>query len=726
MRITRSPLFKLKQASKKSLFMTATSIFTLASLLISNAALQPAKLANAAATPESCFQFDSATGTILNYYNNEDNDMLNPSCPKDVEIPGTIGGIGVAVIGDAAFNSKQLSAVTIPGSVISIKDWAFGDNQLTELTIPSSVQAIGKGAFTTNKLSTVAISSPLTSIEDYTFQSNNLIDFSIPSTVTSIGFAAFANNSLASLQLPPSLTAIGGSAFSSNKITALIVPDSVAVVGNSSFSHNQISSLHIGSTVNEIGINAFMDNHLATLYIPNSVTSIGIGAFSENYLSTLTLSSSLTVINESTFSANRLTAVAIPASVTTIDPFAFSLQNPDGRDMLNDSQSSTYIQSSDPSVVQAAYDSIWYAQLYTSNPSNPNNLQSAMDHENWWRGGDGNANGKNDSLGGHIINPAAITQKFVSSSGVDLRPAVHRSGFLADGTGFADYSVKSGPVIPALEYLPDYSGFTAESIAAQQVAFEVYLRIGQSQSFTPPTIPGYVTPAPQTKTLAAGDNQVTFVYLTQAELDAQNTPPVTSVPFNQHAVIDSTLTGTTTPSAVTSPLITASSLSLTNKDGSAPTDCSTIQSARLLAPTTISSPAADVTLLGGLSFTLTCTPGSETKVSYALGATVSDTAKLRIYKHNTKTHYTEDITAKTTITMSNGKTVISYHLIDGGAMDEDGQVNGQIVDPIYVGLEKGAVELAETGERLYILAGVGATVFVVGLAAVIFVLRRKK
>lgn len=96
--------------------------------------------ASAATPPDNCFAFSA--GTITNYYSNEGNNPANPACPKDVDIPGTIGGAGVIAIGNSAFSSKNLTSVTISNLVTSIGDAVFQGNQLTSVTIPNSVTNI--------------------------------------------------------------------------------------------------------------------------------------------------------------------------------------------------------------------------------------------------------------------------------------------------------------------------------------------------------------------------------------------------------------------------------------------------------------------------------------------------------------------------------------------------------------------------------------------------------
>ena len=72
----------------------------------------------------SCFEFDATdTGTINDYYDNEDDNTSNPACSRDVVIPGSVTSIG-----DYAFQDNSLTSVIIPDSVISIGEDAFSGN----------------------------------------------------------------------------------------------------------------------------------------------------------------------------------------------------------------------------------------------------------------------------------------------------------------------------------------------------------------------------------------------------------------------------------------------------------------------------------------------------------------------------------------------------------------------------------------------------------------------
>lgn len=102
-------------------------------------------------------------------------------------------------------------------------------------------------------------------------------------------------------------------------------------------------------------------------------------------------------------------------------------------------------------------------------------------------------------------------------------------------------------------------------------------------------------------------------------------------------------------------------------------------------------------------------------LAVALGAHYTNPSDLRIYKQ-LGTGPLVDISNQVTITNQDisgtTKTTLSYNLVDGGTLDEDGVANGTIVDPIYIGAVMGASSttggvLASSGSNLWAIATVG-------------------
>ena len=123
MKLRRSIVAKFRYATEKPIkvfivTLVVTSFMAGSTLIYQYVA--DTQTASAATPVDTCFDFDEGTGTIMNYYDNEDNDPGNPACPRDVDIPGTIESVTVIAVNDSAFNAKSLTTVSILNTVTSI------------------------------------------------------------------------------------------------------------------------------------------------------------------------------------------------------------------------------------------------------------------------------------------------------------------------------------------------------------------------------------------------------------------------------------------------------------------------------------------------------------------------------------------------------------------------------------------------------------------------------
>ena len=296
--------------------------------------------------------FDASTGTIKDYTNSTEKDII---IPPNFVVDGN--EVAVTSIGESAFAFALLTSLTIPNSVTSIEKKAFYYNDLTSLTIPNNVTSIGASVFSSNFLTSIAIPNGVISIGEKAFESNQLTSLTLPNSVTSIGELAFVSNQLTSLTIPNSVTSIGEKAFASNQLTSLTIPNSVTSIGEKAFAYNQLTSLTIPNSVTSIGGGAFNKNVITQInnepsngiiyarnsegsedlttivsyggmankidFIPNSVTNIGESAFASNQLRFITIPNSVTSIGESAFESNQLTSLTLPNSVTSIGESAF-------------------------------------------------------------------------------------------------------------------------------------------------------------------------------------------------------------------------------------------------------------------------------------------------------------------------------------------------------------------------------------------------------------------
>lgn len=337
-----------------------------------------------AASPESDFVFDPATGTITGY--------TGPG--GDVEIPGTIGGIAVAVIGYRAFLESSITSLMIPDGVISIGVEAFvfcdnltvlsipdsvitmGDRAfshcsgLTSIHIPRSVAAIGKGVweycFNLSNITVVPENSVYKSEDNCLIErgTNKLVAGCkasiIPDYITIIGEAAFHGRSgLTNINIPTGVTTIERVAFGNcYDLVSVNIPESVTKIGEFAFADcTGLTGLTLSKNINRIGSYAFQrcaaltgiivhpDN---TVYksegnclietasnkiilgcnasvIPEYITVIGEHAFENcSGLTNINIPEGVTIIERWAFQGCGFSNIVVPCSVIAVNEFVFN------------------------------------------------------------------------------------------------------------------------------------------------------------------------------------------------------------------------------------------------------------------------------------------------------------------------------------------------------------------------------------------------------------------
>lgn len=474
---------------QKVLFiLAATSLAFLGGVLLPSTT-------QAATPPDNCFRFNATTNTIESYFLYENDDTSAPACPKDVDIPSAISGVPVLILGINAFSNRELTSVTIPNSVTTIEEGSLSSNQFTTVTIPNSVTSLGRSAFGGNQLTSVLFGTGLTTIGYGAFSDNQLTSVTLPNSLVTIDGYAFYNNQLTSITIPNSVTTVGTFAFNNNRITSATLSNSLTALADGVFARNYLTSLIIPDSVTAIEVSAFDSNRLTSITIPDSVTTIGGGAFSENQLSSLTLGAGVTSLEGNAFAGNRLTSVSIPSNITYIDDTAFMFQGAVFSEVNNGDYSSL--------------NDVFFTRLYTANPSNPGNFHDAQAvYPEAALGSDINDDGDqldNISVGGHLINPAMATITYKNTAGTTLAPSL-----AATGVGLTDYLANHN----------DTNDMNR------------YFRLGQSRSFTAPSVAGYriITPAsPYTTTLSVANTNINFVYSNPGENSTAPNAPDTGV-----------------------------------------------------------------------------------------------------------------------------------------------------------------------------------------------------
>ena len=155
-------------------------------------------------------------------------------------------------------------------------------------------------------------------------------------------------------------------------------------------------------------------------------------------------------------------------------------------------------------------------------------------------------------------------------------------------------------------------------------------------------------------------------------------------------------------------------------------------SVQLLGAKAIKSPQG-VNIYGGIGFSLECATGQQAAtVTLSFGnligdnqrITDSDLSSLRAYK--SQGDKLTDMTDRVSFTLTSQDTIqASYGLVDGGDLDEDGKVNGLIIDPVYIGIESSKpAQLADTGSSLFIILIVATIITVTGMATLVISQRK--
>jgi len=180
----------------------------------------------------------------------------------DVNIPSTIYGLPVTVIGKNAFSISRLKNVIIPDTVVIIEEGAFSARDpyrrlgfsLENVIIGKRVKTIGRQAFYNNiEIKEIIIPDSVVSIEEEAFYhvgehydiKGTLSKVVLGKSLQTIGTRAFAENSIKEVNFPNSIITIGAWAFEKNRITSVILPNGIKNVLNNAFADNPIETLVI-------------------------------------------------------------------------------------------------------------------------------------------------------------------------------------------------------------------------------------------------------------------------------------------------------------------------------------------------------------------------------------------------------------------------------------------------------------------------------------------------
>lgn len=228
----------------------------------------------------------------------------------------------VSKIGDEAFKSSELKAITIPASVTNI-----GENPFSFCYSLESINVDKQNKIYDSRENCNAVIKSA---------DNELIigckDTIIPENVSKIGKAAFYGSvDLKYMDIPQNIKEIGDEAFGGCKeLKNVTIPSGVIKIGIRAFSScGNLTSITIPESVTDIGMYAFEFSGLESITIPSNITEIKRGTFQEcSELKDVTIPSNIINIGYLAFSeCFSLINITIPSSVKNIDEEAFRFCN---------------------------------------------------------------------------------------------------------------------------------------------------------------------------------------------------------------------------------------------------------------------------------------------------------------------------------------------------------------------------------------------------------------
>ena len=157
----------------------------------------------------------------------------------NVEIPSRFGQLRVTIIGESAFENKNIETVKIPNTVTFIDSYAFRNNKLSTLELPDSVEIIRNWVFSYNQLDSLTLPNSVTELGNNTFEYNNITNLNLSESLVTIAPNAFKGNNIKSVRIPTSLRNLMIGAFSDNKLEHVIIPRTVNNIHISAFRGNQ-------------------------------------------------------------------------------------------------------------------------------------------------------------------------------------------------------------------------------------------------------------------------------------------------------------------------------------------------------------------------------------------------------------------------------------------------------------------------------------------------------
>ena len=312
---------------------------------------------------------------------------------------------------------------------------------------------------------------------------------------------------LSSITLPEGLEKIGRQAFQTssrtNTATAISLPSTLTTLDyRAFFGWDKVKEVVFaeGMDLEEIGEAAFYScQSLETVNLPDGLKTIGVDAFRDTSIKAIDIPDSVETIGATAFTLSLMREFTIPENVTSWSKKA------NGSDVTG----------TNVMFFRTAQDKVTSSTGYVSQGT----LEFTVVHDST-----GLATASNS---GAVINPQPVTINYVDNEGNTIRESEEAVGAeynkvdAVQGTYTIQYSLNEGGgdkhllfdyVNPWPETTYVYSNSQGGKNWANALIGENYFTAGNEYELNPPKIPGYVSPAAQTKTITETDHEITFVY----------------------------------------------------------------------------------------------------------------------------------------------------------------------------------------------------------------------
>lgn len=239
--------------------------------------------------------------------------------------PGT-----VLVAGEAFFNCKNITSISLPEGLLYIGDFAFvNTTALESINIPDSIVLIRYNIFSGSKLlMDHAPENGIYYVDHYAITAEDLTHVTIKEGTVGLAEELFYYSNIKSVTLPDSLRSIGNDAFSfCYDLESVTFGAGLKYIGQNAFTEcSALKSIDLPEGLEYIGTNAFNDcTDLTEVSVPDSVTYMGNSVFEDcENLTYAKLPKGMTEIPSDTLKdCPALTDVVWPAAPTRIGNEAF-------------------------------------------------------------------------------------------------------------------------------------------------------------------------------------------------------------------------------------------------------------------------------------------------------------------------------------------------------------------------------------------------------------------